>query len=259
MEAVCLPCREPASRQEYLRHVEKSIDQHLPLYLRKKINDNDVFTHQDHTTCLLAFVALTHRYPCVAEHGLRVGELSVSLASVVAPQLPMEIVFWGGVLHDIGKSILPDGLLHKPGPLTDEERELFQRHPLFGERILFARGIHQTITRVALQHHERHDGSGYPERIDPASIHPISSIVSAADTYIAMREHRLYCSPQTHYSALDEIDRVCGTQLHEVYAEALKNLSLAHFPHGDLTQPLPRAVFTRSSFSTQRIDAAKYA
>lgn len=97
-----------------------------------------------------------------------------------------------GLVHDIGKVGLPPGLLEKPGPLTASERRLMEDHPVIGERILFNVDDYQEIARIVRHHHERVDGSGYPDRLRAEEIPLISRIIAVADAYNAMTSDRPY-------------------------------------------------------------------
>src|SRR5204863_8988709 len=97
-----------------------------------------------------------------------------------------------GLVHDIGKVGLPAGLLEKPGPLTTEERLQMEEHPVIGERILVQVEGYDEIAEIVRHHHERVDGSGYPDQLRGDSIPLLSRILAVADAYNAMTSHRPY-------------------------------------------------------------------
>ena len=97
-----------------------------------------------------------------------------------------------GLLHDIGKLKIPVKIITKPGKLTDEEFELVRSHPQLGYDILSAKNLDERIKLTALQHHERINGSGYPNHLTAPEIHPFSAIVAIADVYDAMTSNRVY-------------------------------------------------------------------
>lgn len=99
----------------------------------------------------------------------------------------------GAVLHDIGKMLVPPGILKKPGSLTDSEFAEMRRHSLLGgEFLLKTREIKEESRLVALQHHEKYDGSGYHKKIRGKDIHLYARIAAVADVYDAMTSNRVY-------------------------------------------------------------------
>jgi putative nucleotidyltransferase with HDIG domain len=97
-----------------------------------------------------------------------------------------------GLVHDIGKIGLPDGLLEKPGPLAADERREMEQHAVIGERILANVDDYAEIARIVRHHHERVDGKGYPDRLVEDDIPLLSRIISVADAYNAMTSKRPY-------------------------------------------------------------------
>lgn len=97
-----------------------------------------------------------------------------------------------GLVHDIGKIGLPDGLLEKPGPLGTDERREMEQHAVIGERILANVEDYAEIARIVRHHHERVDGRGYPDGLVQDEIPLISRIITVADAYNAMTSQRSY-------------------------------------------------------------------
>lgn len=111
-----------------------------------------------------------------------------------------------GFLHDIGKAHIPEEILNKPGKLTREEFSLVKDHTKFGYDLLRkASGLSVRHALVALQHHEREDGSGYPYGLKGKDIDPYSKIVAVADVFHAMISKRSYKEPVPFYTVLKEI------------------------------------------------------
>ncbi len=112
----------------------------------------------------------------------------------------VDLVAYGASLHDVGKVVIPDAVLNKPGPLDAREWSLVRQHPLAGFRILD--GSSDTTLRVAasvvLSHHEAWDGSGYPEGLAGDDIPREARIVGLCDVYHALREPRPY-RPALHH------------------------------------------------------------
>ena len=114
-------------------------------------------------------------------------------------------------LHDIGKAALPDSVLNKPGPLTPEERAVMQTHTTIGAETLravavrspFAVGFLQTAADIARSHHERWDGTGYPDRLGGEAIPLAARVVAVADVYDALRSKRVYKPGLSHATAVE--------------------------------------------------------
>ena len=99
----------------------------------------------------------------------------------------------GGMLHDIGKMRVPDHILNKPGKLTDPEFEIMKSHVVLGlETLRQTPGISRTVIQVAGEHHERFEGSGYPERIKGYEISTLGRMAAIVDVYDAITSNRIY-------------------------------------------------------------------
>jgi two-component system, cell cycle response regulator len=126
-------------------------------------------------------------------------------------------------LHDIGKIAIPDEILHKPGPLTDTEWALMQKHTVIGERVLAAAPALGPVAKVVRSTHERWDGQGYPDGLAGREIPLGSRIIFICDAYNAITEGRPYKRPLSREQALDVLREGAGTQfdpeLVKVFAE----------------------------------------
>jgi putative nucleotidyltransferase with HDIG domain len=141
----------------------------------------------------------------------------VRLAVAVAAELDLELdavqsVELGAVLHDIGKVRVPEAILNKPGPLTDEEWEIMRTHPEVGEQILRPIQSLQAILPIVRHHHERWDGAGYPDRLAGNAIPLGARIVSVCDAYRAMTEDRPYRAALPEAEARNELEQGAGAQ-----------------------------------------------
>lgn len=120
-----------------------------------------------------------------------------------------------GFLHDIGKVIIPDAVLNKPGPLNQSEFQEIKKHPVHGYRLIDS-ASHSTgeiIRMTVLQHHERADGKGYPLQLTREQIIEPARIVSVADTFDAMISKRIYRPPLSAFQATEELRYSCFGQL----------------------------------------------
>lgn len=108
----------------------------------------------------------------------------------------LEMVGKAGLFHDVGKALIPDHILNKPGKLTDEEMQIMRTHPLHGYKILTAQGdIPEEIVRGAVEHHEKYDGSGYPCGLKGDQISDIARLLAVVDVYDALTSKRVYKDP----------------------------------------------------------------
>lgn len=134
------------------------------------------------------------------------------------------------LLHDIGKSSIPDSILLKPGKLTREEFEEIKKHTVTGVDMIeqtypqLARGvIFEMATNIALSHHERWDGKGYPNGLKGDEIPLAAQIVAICDVYDALRSVRPYKPALSHEDSMAELRRECGTQFNPALCDAFYN------------------------------------
>ena len=112
-----------------------------------------------------------------------------------------------GLLHDIGKTQIPEDILNKPSRYTDEEFELMKSHPLLGKKILNNKGFDSRILAATLQHHERSDGSGYPRGLLEDEMDDFSCIIAIADVYDAMTSARAHRDPLCSFQVINEFEK----------------------------------------------------
>lgn len=117
-----------------------------------------------------------------------------------------------GLLHDIGKVVVPPELLNKIEKLTDEEFELIKGHPETSYQILRSVDEYAAFATDVLYHHEHWDGSGYPQGLKGEEIPLNSRIIAVADAYEAMTAKRPYKETKTEDEAIAELKRCAGTQ-----------------------------------------------
>ncbi|HWC86012.1 MAG TPA: diguanylate cyclase [Solirubrobacteraceae bacterium] len=158
-------------------------------------------------------VALLERDRYTGEHSAAVIEMSTAVARTLGCNaIEVERVRSAALLHDIGKVAIPDEILHKPGPLTDEEWMLMRQHPVIGERILRVLPGLGPVARMVRHEHERWDGGGYPDGLRGIEIPFGSRVIIVADTYHAITSDRPYRTARSHEEAVEELMRCAGTQ-----------------------------------------------
>lgn len=142
--------------------------------------------------------------------------LGLSRAELVEVEL-------GALLHDVGKLRLPQELLKKPGPLTEEEVRLVRLHPEWGSDMVVRIPGLEAVALIVRLHHERPDGLGYPHGLTHDRIPMATRIVSVCDAYGAMTKRRPYSAPLDLAAALGELERNRGTQFDGDVVDALVN------------------------------------
>jgi len=156
-------------------------------------------------------------------HSQRVQSYAVELASVCAPDLLDDpSIEYGFLLHDVGKIGMPDDLLQKPGRYSAAERRLIETHVVLGEQLLAGVSfMSEDCLSVVRSHHERWDGSGYPDGLAREQIPLGARVFAVADTLDAITSDRPYRSAQTWDYALDEISAQSGRQFDAKVVSAL--------------------------------------
>lgn len=154
-------------------------------------------------------------------HSSRVAEWSVKLAEELKlPEDRVEQIKYAGVLHDVGKIGVSEQILNKKEKLCDAEWELIRNHPVIGQNIVQSIDFLFDVGSTVRYHHERFDGSGYPDGIKGTDIPLESRIIAVADTYDAMTSSRSYRNALSPAEALTELRRVAGSQLDPEIVEA---------------------------------------
>jgi two-component system cell cycle response regulator len=194
---------------------------------------------------VLAALAEEHA-PVLARHMRAVGELAHSMAvDLGVTGAELEALRCAAGLHDIGKLAIPNDVLEKPGPLTQDEWELIRRHTVVGERILATAPALERSARLVRWSHERTDGQGYPDGLRGNQAPLAARIIAAANAYDAMVTEQPYKPARSSEEALAELRRCAGTQFDAACVAALERvISRAEAPqpdHGAPAQPLATA------------------
>jgi len=159
-------------------------------------------------------------------HSFRVAHYAVALARAMGLRGDsLQAIEWGALLHDVGKMVVPDDILRKVGPLTEDEWHIMRQHPTWGFDMLAEVGfLQQPALEIVYSHHERWDGRGYPRGLSGEAIPLAARIFAAVDTYDAITSDRPYRRAHSHHSALAEVQRVAGQQLDPRVVEAFSTI-----------------------------------
>ncbi|HTB19560.1 MAG TPA: HD domain-containing phosphohydrolase [Bryobacteraceae bacterium] len=160
-------------------------------------------------TILLALAqTVEHRDPYTGKHCQRLAVASVMLGEALGlPSQDLTALYRGGYLHDIGKIGIPDAILFKRGELTSEEWDVMRSHPVRGEEICRPMRSLTPVLPIIRSHHERWDGSGYPDGLAGESIPLLARIMQVSDIYDALTSERPYkaaLSPAEAFAVMEE-------------------------------------------------------
>ena len=155
-------------------------------------------------------------------HSKRVAQYSKEIAARYGyDEAGQDAIYMMGLLHDVGKIGVPDDVINKPGRLTDEEFECIKKHPVIGGRILGNITEMPELSSGAKWHHEKYDGSGYPEKLSGEDIPIHARIIAVADAYDAMTSNRSYRGSLSQEKVRSEIERGKGTQFDPKFADIM--------------------------------------
>ncbi|TMJ00648.1 MAG: PAS domain S-box protein [Bacillati bacterium ANGP1] len=154
-------------------------------------------------------------------HTQRVTDLTVRLAkSLGVPEADLVHVYRGALLHDIGKMAIPDAVLLKPGPLTPDERQIIERHPVYAYEFLSAIPYLRQALDIPYCHHEKWDGTGYPRGLKGEQIPLVARIFAVVDVWDALRSDRPYRKGWTDEKALQYIREQAGSHFDRKIVES---------------------------------------
>jgi putative nucleotidyltransferase with HDIG domain len=180
---------------------------------------------------------LSMRDAMTARHSAAVARYAREVAKLLGlDEREQDLIHTAGLLHDIGKFILPDSVLFANRKLDDEEWALVKLHPEQGAKLVARIEGYGPVAKIILHHHERFSGGGYPAGIAGEEIPLGSRIISVADTYDVMTSRDSYRRPVSPEAAMEELRRVAGTQLDPQVVEAFIRMILeqrVNFSHTD--------------------------
>jgi len=188
---------------------------------------------------------LALRDKMTARHSAAVARYAKSIAGEMGlDEDQQDLAHTAGLLHDIGKFIFPDSILFADRKLTDEDWEIVKKHPAQGARLVRRVDGYGPVADIILAHHERMDGTGYPNNLPADKIPLISRMISVSDTFDVMTARDSYRKPVSRDEAIAELRRVSGTQLDGEVVEAFvrilerKELAFQHTTDSDFEAEL---------------------
>jgi len=175
-----------------------------------------------HSAALVWLTRIKQRDDYTARHCINVSILAIGLAHALGwDGRKVEHAGLSGLLHDLGKMQVDPAILNKPGRLTDEEVEHIKRHTHLGYEMLCREGnLPAPVVDAVLRHHERPDGSGYPDGLSGRDISTLARLVAIVDAYDAVTSHRVYDPARSHHEALGILWKERGLQFDGPMVEA---------------------------------------
>jgi putative two-component system response regulator len=180
------------------------------------------------------------RDPYTLGHCERLANISARLAEKIGlPEEEIRALGRAGIVHDIGKVVVPDAILLKPGPLSEGETEIMRKHPVVGERICAPLKTFRLVLPIIRHHHEKHDGSGYPDGLRNGAIPLTAAILQLADVYDALTTDRPYrkASPSDTALKIMEGEAALGwwdRDLFDAFRDMIRD------GHPALSRPFPK-------------------
>ncbi len=187
----------------------------IPLLLSRHSFQLYMDMRQNYLDTVEALVqALEAKDSYTSGHAGRVADLAVAMAEELGmAEDKQEFLKYAGILHDVGKIGVDEGILNKRVPLLNSEWAAIREHPVIGETIIKKINFLFDISTVVRHHHERYDGQGYPDGLKGEAIPLEARIIAIADTYDAITSDRSYRKGRTPREAVQELRRIAGTQL----------------------------------------------
>lgn len=206
---------KPFVPEVMISRIDKTIElDMLRNRLEQKLEEN---SRQMERVTLSSMATLSNlidaREECTRDHSNSVSKYSIEVADHLGwSEEQKQNLHYVALLHDIGKVVVPDYILNKPEPLTEDEYELIKSHTKVGAELLKDIKLIQDAGIGAQYHHERYDGTGYPEGLKGEEIPIIARILGVADAYVAMGSDRIYRTRLTNDKIVEELLKGRGTQ-----------------------------------------------
>lgn len=151
---------------------------------------------------MMSAIRTHHNY--TYRHSMMVSGYLISFALLLGIRgQDLQNIAVGGILHDIGKALIPLGILDKPGPLNQEEWQEMRKHPTHSRKNMMGSDCHPSVIDGCVHHHEKLDGTGYPEGLKGDEISDIARMVAIADVFSGLTEKRSYKPSLSNKKAFD--------------------------------------------------------
>jgi putative two-component system response regulator len=176
--------------------------------LRSLVRPKRVLEELEEAESLITSLALTieARDPYTGGHCVRLASCATAFGERLGlGEEELKALRLGGFLHDLGKIAVPDGVLLKAGPLSEDERRLMEEHPAAGDRLVLPMRTLGLVRPIIRHHHERWDGRGYPDRIGGEEVPLLARLMAIVDVYDALCTQRPYKSPFDEEKALTSL------------------------------------------------------
>lgn len=209
----------------------------LDLNNARKVVKNCVESVLRNESALMLLTKIKNQDNYTAEHCINVSILAAAFGKHLGLlEGEIESLALCGLLHDVGKTRIPDEILNKPGALTPEEFEVMKNHTSHGRSILMgtSHSLNMAVD-VAFSHHERVDGKGYPRSLNASQIPYFAKIIGIVDAYDAITSTRIYDKGRASMQALDIINRNAGSQFDEELASDFIQL-IGIYPPGSIVE-----------------------
>ncbi|MCU7940241.1 MAG: HD domain-containing protein [gamma proteobacterium symbiont of Bathyaustriella thionipta] len=213
----------------------------------KKLQDEKVENYKQTVYSIVSMIEDRDAY--TGDHSQRVAGYSILIAMAMGfSDSDNQRLYQAAILHDLGKITTPDSILLNPGKLNSLEYKLIQEHVIESHNLLKKIPMFNDLAEIVLEHHERHDGMGYPHGKKGDEILPLARIMIVADAFDAMTTNRVYKGRKSLEEALHEIKTLSGKQFHpdvvDNAIEVLKNIELQND-----TSQLPITELEKERFS----------
>ncbi|MBI5376589.1 MAG: HD-GYP domain-containing protein [Candidatus Schekmanbacteria bacterium] len=213
--------------------IEKKIDIEKIQIVAKSLVNNVL----KHTDAMLILSRVKKFDDYTFKHSVNVAILTIALGKYLNyPDKEVEILGTGGLLHDCGKMKIPNEILNKEGRFSEAEFEIMKKHPIYGAEMLEESAhFDQKSILMALQHHERYSGGGYPTGCTASKISTFGMMTAVADVYDAITSDRVYNKALNPFEGLRKLYTEKGHQFHPTIFEHFV-YSIGLFPLGSLVQ-----------------------
>lgn len=235
-----------------IRNYKSSFDDKYSLSLKslelKKLQEEKTKHNEQLVDLLLRIIELRDAY--TAGHTIRVSKICELIAiEMEIPEEKILLLNQASKLHDIGKVIIPDSVLLKPGRLNHNEYDIIKLHLKVGYQMLSTIDYYKPVAEIMKYHHEKYDGSGYPYGLSGDDIPLLSHIMIVADAFDAMTSNRIYQKRKDFKQAIEELNNHKGVWYHPMVVEAIERITDKRLIEVSQTSQIPLTKMEHERFS----------